>query len=126
MGLPGHRRTSSHKRRRAAHFALKGVSVTTCEKCKSPVLPHRACKACGWYKGRVAVATADARLARHAKSVHALGRSPTGEAGHDHAHERAEAAPAAVAEKKAAVKKTAAKKPTAKKTNLKKMGSGDK
>lgn len=27
MGLPGHRRTSSHKRRRASHFALKALNL---------------------------------------------------------------------------------------------------
>ncbi len=29
MGLPGHRRTSSHKRRRASHFALTETALTT-------------------------------------------------------------------------------------------------
>jgi ribosomal protein L32 len=29
MGLPGHRRTSSHKRRRASHFALTAPAITT-------------------------------------------------------------------------------------------------
>lgn len=29
MGLPGHRRTSSDKRRRAAHFALVPVTLST-------------------------------------------------------------------------------------------------
>lgn len=52
MGLPGHRRTSSHKRRRAAHFALQTASFGVCPKCKNPVLPHTACKNCGYYKGR--------------------------------------------------------------------------
>jgi large subunit ribosomal protein L32 len=52
MGLPGHRRTSSDKRRRAAHFALKKKTLASCQKCKSPVLPHVACKECGTYAGR--------------------------------------------------------------------------
>ncbi len=52
MGLPGHRRTSSHKRRRAAHFALVIKSVTACPNCKKKILPHRACPYCGMYKGR--------------------------------------------------------------------------
>ena len=29
MGLPGHRRTSSHKHRRASHFALVAPALTT-------------------------------------------------------------------------------------------------
>jgi large subunit ribosomal protein L32 len=52
MGLPGHRRTSSHKRRRAAHFALKKLVLAACPKCKAPVLPHIACPSCGTYAGR--------------------------------------------------------------------------
>lgn len=56
MGLPGHRRTSSHKRRRAAHFALKKLPLTACPKCKEPMMPHRACPSCGTYAGRTVIA----------------------------------------------------------------------
>lgn len=52
MGLPGHRRTSSHKRRRASHFALKKIDLRVCNKCKKNVLPHTACAFCGTYNGR--------------------------------------------------------------------------
>jgi len=52
MALPGHRRTSSHKRRRASHFALKKVTLTACPKCKQPKLQHNACENCGSYSGR--------------------------------------------------------------------------
>ena len=52
MALPGHRRTSSHKRRRAAHFGLKTKKLNACKKCKKPVMPHRACSFCGTYAGR--------------------------------------------------------------------------
>ena len=57
MALPGHRRTSSHKRRRAAHFALSKTTLAACAKCKKPVLPHRACAFCGTYKGRQVLKT---------------------------------------------------------------------
>lgn len=52
MGLPGHRRTSSHKRRRASHFALKPSNFTTCSHCKQAILPHQVCPHCGYYRGR--------------------------------------------------------------------------
>jgi large subunit ribosomal protein L32 len=52
MGLPGHRRTSSDKRRRAAHFALEKKSLAVCSKCHAPLLPHTVCKECGSYAGR--------------------------------------------------------------------------
>lgn len=56
MGLPGHRRTSSHKRRRASHFAIKPAQLTTCAQCKKSVKPHYACAFCGIYKGRKVIA----------------------------------------------------------------------
>ncbi|MFC1787779.1 50S ribosomal protein L32 [Patescibacteria group bacterium] len=52
MALPSHRRTSSDKRRRSAHFALKKVALFACPKCKKPIKPHQACLECGFYKGR--------------------------------------------------------------------------
>ena len=52
MGLPGHRRTSSHKRRRASHFALGQANLASCQKCKKPVQSHHACAFCGTYAGR--------------------------------------------------------------------------
>jgi len=52
MGLPGHRRTSSDKRKRSAHFGLKKVHASVCQKCKKSVLSHQACEFCGFYKGR--------------------------------------------------------------------------
>ncbi|MFA4937224.1 MAG: 50S ribosomal protein L32 [Patescibacteria group bacterium] len=53
MGLPGHRRTSSHKRRRASHFALVKVHLTKCSHCHKPIRPHLACANCGYYRGRL-------------------------------------------------------------------------
>src|SRR5262249_2662089 len=44
-------------RRRAANSKLReAAQVILCPKCKEPVLPHRACPACGYYRGREVVA----------------------------------------------------------------------
>jgi large subunit ribosomal protein L32 len=52
VGLPKKRTSSTRRnRRRAANFKLKPVNVTKCPKCKEPVVAHRACPACGTYKG---------------------------------------------------------------------------
>ncbi|MBI4434521.1 50S ribosomal protein L32 [Candidatus Uhrbacteria bacterium] len=59
MGLPGHRRTSSDKRRRASHFALKKLNLAACSSCKKPVLPHHACAFCGMYGGKQIIAVKD-------------------------------------------------------------------
>ena len=58
MGVPK-KRMSKQKRdqRRAANKNLRHpVQVIKCAKCKEPVLPHRACSACGYYKGREVIA----------------------------------------------------------------------
>ncbi|MBI4458127.1 50S ribosomal protein L32 [Candidatus Uhrbacteria bacterium] len=73
MGLPGHRRTSSHKRRRAAHFALKKAVLSPCPQCKEPMMPHNACPSCGTYAGRQVLALKNPA----AKSAHK----------HDHDHD---------------------------------------
>lgn len=64
MGLPGHRRTSSHKHRRAAHFALAVAAVASCPKCGKPIRPHMACAFCGTYRGRVVVKAKSAKKAK--------------------------------------------------------------
>ncbi|HWQ99765.1 MAG TPA: 50S ribosomal protein L32 [Candidatus Methylomirabilis sp.] len=52
MGLPGHRRTSSHKRRRASHFALKLGSVVKDATTGTLHLPHRAAPGAMTYNGK--------------------------------------------------------------------------
>lgn len=56
MGLPGKRLSSSSKRRRASHFALKKKVLVTCKKCQKEIIPHTVCVTCGTYKDRSVVA----------------------------------------------------------------------
>ncbi|HSP77878.1 MAG TPA: 50S ribosomal protein L32 [Myxococcaceae bacterium] len=62
MGVPKKRTSKMRRdRRRAANNNLRSaVQVINCANCKEPVLPHRACAACGYYKGREAIAGAEA------------------------------------------------------------------
>jgi large subunit ribosomal protein L32 len=48
------RKTTPSKRdmRRANHDKVIPVQLAACEKCGEATLPHRACAACGFYKGR--------------------------------------------------------------------------
>ena len=39
-------------KRRGSNWKLSAPSVAVCPKCGEPVMPHRACKACGTYNGR--------------------------------------------------------------------------
>lgn len=51
MAVPRHRHTTSKVHQRRMHIFITPASLTTCKKCKKPVLPHTVCKNCGYYKG---------------------------------------------------------------------------
>lgn len=53
MAVPK-RRTSSSKRnmRRAANEKIAVPNLVPCPECGEPSVPHRACPACGKYKGK--------------------------------------------------------------------------
>ncbi|MCL5093901.1 MAG: 50S ribosomal protein L32 [Patescibacteria group bacterium] len=40
------------KSRKSANTKLSLKTLGICPKCKEPVLPHKACTVCGYYKGR--------------------------------------------------------------------------
>lgn len=58
MGVPKKRTSKMRRnRRRAANSKLReAIQVILCPKCNEPVLPHRACAACGYYRGREVIA----------------------------------------------------------------------
>ena len=33
------------------HLFIKAPALAVCPKCGKPILPHHACKSCGYYKG---------------------------------------------------------------------------
>ena len=51
MGLPGHRRTSSHKRRRASHFALESQNLVVDKTTQQVHVSHRAAPGAAVYRG---------------------------------------------------------------------------
>ncbi|MFZ3208913.1 MAG: 50S ribosomal protein L32 [Geobacteraceae bacterium] len=52
MAVPKKKTSKSRKNMRRAHDFLTAPNVSACPKCKAPKLPHRACAACGTYKGK--------------------------------------------------------------------------
>jgi len=52
MAVPRHKHTRASVGQRRMHLFITKAALTTCPKCKKPVLPHIACKNCGYYKGR--------------------------------------------------------------------------
>lgn len=53
MAVPK-RRTSKTKKnqRRASSYKLPKVTIGECPQCHEAKLPHRVCKACGFYDGK--------------------------------------------------------------------------
>ncbi len=51
-GVPVKHHTKSKVGRRRSHHALKSVALSVCSNCKYPILPHRFCIKCGFYKGK--------------------------------------------------------------------------
>lgn len=46
-------------KRRSSHWKLEAPNLVKCPNCGAFCMPHRACKACGQYKGRAVIAIAD-------------------------------------------------------------------
>lgn len=57
MALPTQKRSKSRKRIRQYQYRLKKKNLSTCPKCKKPILPHHACPFCGYYAGRQVIET---------------------------------------------------------------------
>ena len=56
MAVPKRKKTPPKRdMRRANHDKVTPVAVVACPNCGEATRPHRACGACGFYKGRKAV-----------------------------------------------------------------------
>jgi len=52
MGVPKRKMSKMKVRSRKAANRYEGVQVYRCSVCSEPTQPHRACAACGSYKGK--------------------------------------------------------------------------
>jgi large subunit ribosomal protein L32 len=57
MPVPKRRTSKRVKNQRRSHDGLSRPQWSTCAKCGETVLPHRICKNCGSYRGRVVIET---------------------------------------------------------------------
>ncbi|MBZ0169367.1 50S ribosomal protein L32 [Candidatus Methylomirabilis lanthanidiphila] len=55
MPLPKRRHSNTRTRTRRSHDALTAPNLVECPNCHERKLPHRACPACGHYRGREVV-----------------------------------------------------------------------
>lgn len=49
MAVPRNRLSNSRRNMRRSHHAKKPKSLTVCQNCSTPILPHRVCSSCGHY-----------------------------------------------------------------------------
>jgi len=52
MGVPKKRMSRQKRDQRRANWKVTAPNVNSCTNCSGPVLAHRACPACGHYKGK--------------------------------------------------------------------------
>lgn len=55
MALPKRRHSNARSGKRRAHDALRLPARAACGRCGQPVVPHRICGNCGYYRGRSVV-----------------------------------------------------------------------
>ena len=52
MPVPKRKVSKTRKRKRRTHWKLESPGLSICPNCNEPMVPHRACPHCGYYKGR--------------------------------------------------------------------------
>jgi len=52
MPNPKRRHSKRRKNNRRAHHAISAGNLAECPQCHAKKMPHQACPACGYYKGR--------------------------------------------------------------------------
>ena len=57
MPNPTHRHTRTRRDKRRANWKGQTPVTGSCPECSEPVLPHRACRSCGTYRGRKVLET---------------------------------------------------------------------
>lgn len=57
MPVPKRKRSRARRDKRFANKGIKVKEVTSCNNCNEPLIPHAACKGCGYYKGVKVVRT---------------------------------------------------------------------
>lgn len=51
MPVPKRKRSKTRRDKRFANKGIKIKSFASCSNCQEPLVPHIACKNCGYYKG---------------------------------------------------------------------------
>lgn len=52
MPLPKRQHSVQRGRKRRTHWKAQVASLSPCSNCRKPIIPHRVCPFCGFYKGK--------------------------------------------------------------------------
>ncbi|HCQ30078.1 MAG TPA: 50S ribosomal protein L32 [Flavobacteriales bacterium] len=55
MAHPKRKTSKTRRDKRRTHYKATAPTVSTCSNCGSPVLYHRVCGECGYYRGKQAI-----------------------------------------------------------------------
>ncbi len=55
MPNPKRQHSKQRGRKRRTHWKISAPSLGECPNCKKPIISHRVCPFCGFYKGRTVV-----------------------------------------------------------------------
>lgn len=56
MAVPKRKTSKARRDKRRANWKLAVPGMIACPQCGELIMPHRVCRACGYYKGREVVA----------------------------------------------------------------------
>ncbi len=59
MPLPKRRFSRSRRDKRRLNLHVKAPALNACPQCAAPVVSHRVCPSCGYYRGRRVLAVAE-------------------------------------------------------------------
>jgi large subunit ribosomal protein L32 len=58
MAHPKRKISKTRRDKRRTHYKATAANVSNCSNCGAPILHHRVCGECGFYRGKEAVAQA--------------------------------------------------------------------
>ncbi len=64
MPVPKRKRSRARRDSRFANKGIKVKAISGCLNCKDPIVPHTACKNCGFYKGVKVLTTKADRIVK--------------------------------------------------------------
>lgn len=67
MPVPKRKVSKSRRDMRSANKGITPQAVSACTNCNDPILPHRVCEGCGFYKGQKVKATKADRSVKRAE-----------------------------------------------------------